>query len=196
MPAAGACRAGPDPRRAAPGRAARRLVARARPGPGGPALAVPAVREAARHRRGGAGRPSSPTAYHVYARHAGADGEYGDQLRLLVQAEEAAWRSGQASMIARVSACRGEALAALGREDEAERACRDVIDWAQARHVDVRGAAGRVHAWPSCCGGAARWPRRPPSWAPPGRPRRPTRPSAAGAASTCCSAWSRCPAAT
>ena len=75
------------------------------------------------------------TAYQVFARHAGADGEYGDQLRLLVQAEEAAWRSGQASMIARVSASRGEALAALGREDEAERACRDVIDWAKARHV-------------------------------------------------------------
>lgn len=76
-------------------------------------------------------------AYHVYARHAGADGEFGEQLRLLVQAEEAAWRSGQASMIARVSACRGEALVALGREEEAERACRDVIDWARSRHADA-----------------------------------------------------------
>jgi hypothetical protein len=76
-------------------------------------------------------------AYHVYARHAGADGEFGEQLRLLVQAEEAAWRSGQASMIARVSAIRGEALVALGREEEAERACRDVIDWARSRHVDA-----------------------------------------------------------
>ena len=76
-------------------------------------------------------------AYHVYARHAGADGEFGEQLRLLVQAEEAAWRSGQAAMIARVSACRGEALVALGREDEAERACRDVIDWARSRDVSA-----------------------------------------------------------
>jgi hypothetical protein len=76
-------------------------------------------------------------AYHVYARHAGADGEFGEQLRLLVQAEEAAWRSGQAAMIARVSAGRGEALVALGREEEAERACRDVIDWAHSRHVDA-----------------------------------------------------------
>ncbi len=76
-------------------------------------------------------------AYHVYARHAGADSEYGEQLRLLVQAEDAAWRSGQASLIARVSASRGEALVALGREDEAERACRDVIDWARARHVEA-----------------------------------------------------------
>ena len=76
-------------------------------------------------------------AYHVYARHAGADGEHGEQLRVLVQAEEAAWRSGQASLIARVSASRGEALVALGREEEAERACRDVIDWARSRHVDA-----------------------------------------------------------
>jgi predicted ATPase len=76
-------------------------------------------------------------AYHVYARHAGADGEFGEQLRLLVQAEQAAWRSGQALLIARVSACRGEALVALGREDEAERACRDVIDWARARGADA-----------------------------------------------------------
>jgi predicted ATPase/class 3 adenylate cyclase len=76
-------------------------------------------------------------AYHVYARHAGADGEFGEQLRLLVQAEEAAWRSGAATMIARVSAGRGEALVALGREDEAERACRDVIDWARSRDVSA-----------------------------------------------------------
>ena len=40
-------------------------------------------------------------------------------------------------MIARVSASRGEALVALGREEEAERACRDVIDWARTRHVDA-----------------------------------------------------------
>jgi hypothetical protein len=76
-------------------------------------------------------------AYHVYARHAGVDGEYGEQLRLLVQAEEAAWRSGDAALIARVSAARGEALVALGREDEAQRACRDVIDWARSRRVDA-----------------------------------------------------------
>jgi predicted ATPase/class 3 adenylate cyclase len=76
-------------------------------------------------------------AYHVFSRHAGADGELAEQLRLLVLAEDAAWRSGQAAMIARVSSCRGEALVALGREEEAERACRDVIDWARNRHVDA-----------------------------------------------------------
>jgi len=74
-------------------------------------------------------------AYHVYALHAGADGEFGEQLRLLVQAEEAAWQSGHAAMIARVSACRGDALVALGREEEAERACRDVTDWAAPNSV-------------------------------------------------------------
>ena len=186
----------PDPRRPAPGRGARRLVARARPGPGGPALAATGCSRSCPSRARRCRRRSSPSAYHVFARHAGADGEYGEQLRLLVQAEEAAWRSGQASMIARVSACRGEALVALGREEEAERACRDVIDWARTRHVRRRGAAGGVHAWPSCCGGAGAWPRRPPNSAPPGPPPRPTPPSAAGAASTCCSAWSRCPGVT
>lgn len=73
----------------------------------------------------------------VFARHSGADGEFGDQLRLLVQAEKEAWRSRAAAMIARVSAGRGDALVALGREDEAERACRDVIDWARSRQVEV-----------------------------------------------------------
>lgn len=76
-------------------------------------------------------------AYHAYARYAGLDGQPGEQLRLLVQAEEFAWRTGKASLIARASASRGEALVALGREDEAERACRDVLDWARARHAEA-----------------------------------------------------------
>ena len=76
-------------------------------------------------------------AYHVYSRHAGADGELDEQLALLGRAEEAAWRSQQAALIARVSAGRGEALVALGRDDEAERACRDVIDWARGRNVSA-----------------------------------------------------------
>jgi predicted ATPase/class 3 adenylate cyclase len=76
-------------------------------------------------------------ALHGYSRHAGIDGEPGEQLRLLVQAEEAAWRTGQPRLIARISSGRGEALVGLGREEEAERACRDVIDWARARNVEV-----------------------------------------------------------
>src|SRR5690606_19350043 len=72
-------------------------------------------------------------AYHVYSRQAGADNELEDQLRLLVEAEKAAWRTGNAALIARVSAHRGDALQALGREEEAERACREVIEWARNR---------------------------------------------------------------
>src|SRR5262249_61670500 len=52
-----------------------------------------------------------------------------------VQGGAAAWRSGGAALIAGVSAGRGEAVVALGREDAAQRACRDVIDWARSRHV-------------------------------------------------------------
>lgn len=76
-------------------------------------------------------------AYHVFSRQAGADNELDEQLRLLVEAEKAAWRTGQAALIARVSAYRGDALMALGREEEAERACREVIEWARNRHVDA-----------------------------------------------------------
>jgi predicted ATPase/class 3 adenylate cyclase len=76
-------------------------------------------------------------AYHAFSRQAGADSEMEEQLRLLVEAEKAAWRTGQAALIARVSANRGDALHALGRDDEAERACREVIEWARSRHVDA-----------------------------------------------------------
>ncbi len=74
-------------------------------------------------------------AYHVYSRQAGTDNELEEQLRLLVEAEKAAWRTGQAALIARVSANRGDALHALGRDEEAELACREVIEWARNRHV-------------------------------------------------------------
>jgi predicted ATPase/class 3 adenylate cyclase len=76
-------------------------------------------------------------AYHVFSRQAGADNQLEEQLRLLVEAEKAAWRTGQAALIARVGAHRGDALLALGREDEAERACREVIEWARNRHVEA-----------------------------------------------------------
>jgi predicted ATPase/class 3 adenylate cyclase len=75
--------------------------------------------------------------YHTFSRQAGADNELDEQLRLLLEAEKAAWRTGQSALIARVSACRGDALVALGREDEAERACREVIEWARNHAVDA-----------------------------------------------------------
>jgi predicted ATPase len=76
-------------------------------------------------------------AYQAFSRQAGADGELDEQLRLLLEAEKAAWLTGQAALIARVSASRGDALQALGREEEAERACREVIEWARNRHVEA-----------------------------------------------------------
>ena len=76
-------------------------------------------------------------AYHVSSRQAGADNELDEQLRLLVEAEKAAWRTGQAALIARVSAYRGEALHALGRDEEAELACREAIEWARNHHVEA-----------------------------------------------------------
>ncbi|HEY7222697.1 MAG TPA: adenylate/guanylate cyclase domain-containing protein [Micromonosporaceae bacterium] len=76
-------------------------------------------------------------AYHTFSRQAGADGELEEQLRLLVEAEKVAWKTGQAAFIARVSACRGDALQALGREDEAERACREAIEWARNHNVEA-----------------------------------------------------------
>ena len=55
----------------------------------------------------------------------------------LLEAEKAAWRAGTPAIIARVSACRGDALQALGREDEAERACREVIEWSRNHGVQA-----------------------------------------------------------
>src|SRR5690606_32589810 len=49
-------------------------------------------------------------AYHTYSRQAGADNEFDEQLRLLLEAERAAWRTGAPKLIARVSAHRGDAL--------------------------------------------------------------------------------------
>jgi predicted ATPase/class 3 adenylate cyclase len=76
-------------------------------------------------------------AYHVSSRQAGADNDLDEQLRLLVEAEKAAWRTGQPALIARVSAYRGEALHALGRDEEAELACRETIEWARNHHVEA-----------------------------------------------------------
>ena len=36
-----------------------------------------------------------------------------------------------------------------------------MIDWATAERRGRRRAVRRLHAWPSCCGSAARWTRRP-----------------------------------
>jgi tetratricopeptide (TPR) repeat protein len=74
-------------------------------------------------------------AYHVHSLQAGADGEFGEQLRYSEQAEAVARRVGDDGLLARVLAGRGWSLLDLGRPAEAERACRELLDWAAERDV-------------------------------------------------------------
>ncbi|GAA3248657.1 adenylate/guanylate cyclase domain-containing protein [Dactylosporangium siamense] len=74
-------------------------------------------------------------AYHLHSLHAGADGETVEELRFSQRAEAAARRAGDPGLIARVLAGRGAPLLDLGRFDEAERTCRDVIALAEEQGV-------------------------------------------------------------
>ena len=74
-------------------------------------------------------------AYHMHSLHAGADGEYVEELRFSQRAEAAAKRAGDPGLIARVLAGRGAPLMDMGRTDEGERVCREVIAWAQDQGV-------------------------------------------------------------
>jgi predicted ATPase len=74
-------------------------------------------------------------AYHMHSQHAGADGETVEELRFSQRAEAAARRAGDPGLIARVLAGRGAPLLDMGRIDEAERTCRDVIRWADEQGV-------------------------------------------------------------
>jgi predicted ATPase/class 3 adenylate cyclase len=74
-------------------------------------------------------------AYHAHSLQAGADGEYGEQMRYSEQAEAVARRVGDDGLLARVLAGRGWSLLDLDRPAEAERACREVLDWAAAHDV-------------------------------------------------------------
>jgi len=76
-------------------------------------------------------------AYHMHSLHAGADGEFAEELRFSERAEQAARRADDPGLLARVLAGRGVPLLDTGQPGEAERACRDVIAWA-SRH----GVAG------------------------------------------------------
>jgi predicted ATPase/class 3 adenylate cyclase len=68
--------------------------------------------------------------YHIHAVAADADGEYVEELRFSQRAEVAARRAGDAGLLARVLAGRGAPLHGMGRTDDAERTCREVIAWA------------------------------------------------------------------
>jgi hypothetical protein len=69
-------------------------------------------------------------AYHAHALLSGAAGEYAEGLRFSQGAEVAARRAGDTCLLARVLAGRCELLFDMGRTEDAERLCRDVIAWA------------------------------------------------------------------
>jgi tetratricopeptide (TPR) repeat protein len=74
-------------------------------------------------------------AYHAHSMQAGADGEYREELIFSQRAETAARRAGDPGLIARVLSHRGATLIDVGQVDEAERACREVIAWADRHRV-------------------------------------------------------------
>ncbi|SDZ13983.1 Predicted ATPase [Asanoa ishikariensis] len=69
-------------------------------------------------------------AYHMHSQHAAADGEFAEELRFAQRAEAAAQQAGDAGLLARVIAGRAGPLIDMGRLSEAERASRDVMEWA------------------------------------------------------------------
>ncbi|MEG3634246.1 ATP-binding protein [Micromonospora palythoicola] len=75
-------------------------------------------------------------AYHMHSLHAGGDGEFGEELRYSQRAEAAARQAGDAGLLARVLAGRAAPLVDMGQFAEAERVCREVIDWAQDQGVE------------------------------------------------------------
>ncbi|WP_244366314.1 ATP-binding protein [Micromonospora echinofusca] len=78
-------------------------------------------------------------AYHMHSLHAGADGEFAEELRFSQRAEAAARQAGDAGLLARVLAGRAGPLVDMGQLAEAERVCREVIEW--ARREEVSGDA-------------------------------------------------------
>ncbi|MGI5213215.1 ATP-binding protein [Plantactinospora sp. CA-290183] len=78
-------------------------------------------------------------AYHMHSQHAGADGEFAEELRFSQRAESAARQAGDAGLLARVLAGRAAPLMDMGQLAEAERVCREVIAWAEEE--DVAGDA-------------------------------------------------------
>jgi predicted ATPase len=73
--------------------------------------------------------------YHMHSLHAGADGEFAEELRYSRSAEQAARRADDPALLARVLSGRGAPLLDMGSPAEAERACREVIDWAEQHDV-------------------------------------------------------------
>jgi predicted ATPase/class 3 adenylate cyclase len=74
-------------------------------------------------------------AYYVHSQQSGADGEYPEELRYSQLAEEAAREVGDDRLLARVLAGRGWVLTDIGEREQAERVCREAIEWAAAHEV-------------------------------------------------------------
>ncbi|MBE1486812.1 adenylate/guanylate cyclase domain-containing protein [Plantactinospora soyae] len=74
-------------------------------------------------------------AYHMHSQHAGADGEFAEELRFSQRAESAARQAGDIGLLVRVLAGRAAPLIDMGRFHEAERVCREVIARAEAENV-------------------------------------------------------------
>jgi predicted ATPase/class 3 adenylate cyclase len=74
-------------------------------------------------------------AYHLHSTHAGADGEYAEELRFSQRAAAVARQADDPGLLARVLAGRGATLMDMGEVAEAETACREVIEWAAAQAV-------------------------------------------------------------
>ncbi|WP_213453825.1 ATP-binding protein [Rhizomonospora bruguierae] len=74
-------------------------------------------------------------AYHMHSQHAGADGEFAEELRFSERAEAAARLADDPGLLARVLAGRAATLVDVGQFVDAERVCREVLEWARARGV-------------------------------------------------------------
>jgi predicted ATPase/class 3 adenylate cyclase len=79
--------------------------------------------------------------YHMHSQHAGADGEFAEELRFSQRAEVAARQAGDTGLLARVLAGRAAPLIDMGQPAEAERHCRDVIAWANLHGVGADALA-------------------------------------------------------
>ena len=74
-------------------------------------------------------------AYHMHSQHAGADGEFAEELRFSQRAEAAARQAGDAGLLARILSGRAAPLIDTGRLAEAERISREVTEWANGAGV-------------------------------------------------------------
>ena len=120
-------------------------------------------------------------AYHMHSLHAGADGEFAEELRYSQRAEAAARQAGDAGLLARVLAGRARAADRHGRSSTRPSGSAGRSSTGRTSRTWSATRCSPCSAWPSCSGGGAPWTRRRSCWARPARWRRPARWSGAGA---------------